>query len=292
MKRKLEVIRSPHTGYCFGVKRAMGLIEEGLVSSGRRLYSLGDVIHNPQAVENLHRQGVVPVSSLEEIEDHGTLIIRAHGVDPQFMEEARRRDIKFIDTTCPFVQKSQKYVRKMARESRQVLIIGDREHPEVKGICGHAGDDVRVINSADQARKTEIKDKAGIVIQTTFSHRKAEEIIEVLRRRITDLQVHDTICQATVLRREATLKLSRKVDLILVVGGKESSNTRRLFQMCVDEGINARFVENAGEIDPSWFKDCERIGLTTGTSTPDWVLEEVIVRLEEISNFPETGPPR
>jgi 4-hydroxy-3-methylbut-2-enyl diphosphate reductase len=279
----LEVIVSPITGFCFGVKRAMGLIAEGLGDGGRTIYSIGDVIHNPQAVEDLKSRGVIPVSSMDELSKGDTLIIRAHGVMPDLIEEARQRGIELIDTTCPFVQKSQKYVRRMAEEGRKVIIIGDSSHPEVRAISGQAGPDPVIISTIEEAGEVKGIERAGVVIQTTLSREKAMRIIRQLEKKIPDLRVHDTICQATVLRREATLELARDVDLVLVVGGKGSSNTKRLFQMCEEEGITARFIETADEIDPSWFRDGDRVGLTTGTSTPDWVIEDVLARLGEIS---------
>ncbi|MCK4236507.1 MAG: 4-hydroxy-3-methylbut-2-enyl diphosphate reductase [Candidatus Krumholzibacteria bacterium] len=288
MKRKLEVIRSPYTGYCFGVKRAMRLIEEGLKEHGRKIYTIGDVIHNPQAVERLKSRGVKPVSSLSEIEPGATLIIRAHGVHPDLMLEARKRRIQFIDTTCPFVQRSQKYARQLSDESYQVIIIGDSHHPEVQSISGHARENAIIINTVEEAEKLDRIEKVGIVIQTTFSHDKAMMIIETLGKKTDDIRVFDTICQATVLRREATLKLAESVDLMLVVGGRGSSNTRRLFQMCVDAGIPAKFIEAAEEIEDTWFNGCRMVGLTTGTSTPDWIIEKVLERMEEISSLHET----
>lgn len=279
----LEVIVSPITGFCFGVKRAMGLIAEGLGGGGRTIYSIGDVIHNTQAVEDLKSRGVTPVSSMDELSRGDTLIIRAHGVMPDLIEEARSRGIELIDTTCPFVQKSQKYVRQMAEEGRKVIIIGDSSHPEVRAISGQAGPGPVIISTIEEAEAVTGIERAGVVIQTTLSREKAMRIIGQLEKKIPDLRVHDTICQATVLRREATLELARDVDLVLVVGGKGSSNTKRLFQMCEEEGITSRFIETADEIDPSWFQDGDRVGLTTGTSTPDWVIEDVLARLGEIS---------
>ena len=280
----LEVIMSPITGFCFGVKRAMSLIEEGLGDGKRTIYSIGDVIHNPQAVEDLKSRGVIAVSSMDELSEGDTLIVRAHGVMPSLIEEARIRGIDLIDTTCPFVQKSQEYVRQMAAEGRKVIIIGDSSHPEVCAISGQAGSDPVIISTLEEAESVGVIDRAGVVIQTTFSHEKAMRIIYELEKSIGDLRVHDTICQATVLRREATLELASSVDMVLVVGGKGSSNTKRLYQMCVDEGLMARFIETADDIDTSWFKNGDRIGLTTGTSTPDWVIEEVLARLREISD--------
>ena len=280
----LEVILSPITGFCFGVKRAMSLIEEGLGDGEKTIYSIGDVIHNPQAVEALKSKGVIPVRSMDEMSAGDTLIIRAHGVMPDLIEEARKRGINLIDTTCPFVQKSQEYVRQMAEEGRKVIIIGDSSHPEVRAISGQAGPDPIIISTISEAESVGTIDRAGVVIQTTFSREKAMRIIDKLEKSIDDLGVHDTICQATVLRREATLDLAISVDIVLVVGGKGSSNTKRLYQMCIDDGITARFIETSADIDPSWFKDGDKIGLTTGTSTPDWVIENVLVRLREISD--------
>ena len=280
----LEVIVSPIIGFCFGVKRAMSLIDEGLGDGGKTLYSIGDVIHNPQAVEDLKSRGVIPVSSMDELSEGDTLIIRAHGVMPDLIEKARSKGINLIDTTCPFVQKSQKYVRKMADEGRKVIIIGDSIHPEVRAIFGQAGPDPVIISTLEEAQSVSGIDCAGVVVQTTLSREKAMMIVGELEKNIRDLRVHDTICQATVLRREATLELAHNVDMVLVVGGKGSSNTKRLFHMCSEKGITARFIETAEEIDPSWFEDGDRIGLTTGTSTPDWVIEDVLARLREISD--------
>ncbi|MBN2069833.1 MAG: 4-hydroxy-3-methylbut-2-enyl diphosphate reductase [Candidatus Krumholzibacteriota bacterium] len=280
MTRKIKIITSPHTGYCFGVKRAMRLIEERLESC--RLYSTGAVIHNPQAVERLQSRGVIPVSSIEEMKCGDTLIIRAHGVDPEMIEKCERMGIELIDTTCPFVKRIHDYVEEMSADSREIIILGDARHPEVKGIAGRAREKALILDSIESARIIEGIDKAGVVIQTTFPREKSRMIIEELEKRIGDLQVHDTICEATTMRRQATLSLAEEVDMILVVGGKESSNTRRLYQMCLDMDIPARFIETASEIEDSWFEGCDEVGLTTGTSTPGWVIEEVLTRLSEI----------
>jgi 4-hydroxy-3-methylbut-2-enyl diphosphate reductase len=284
MNRKLEIILSPYTGYCFGVKRAMRLIDRGLAEHPEsKIYTLGDIIHNSQAVERLRERGVEPVSSLEDIEEGSMLVIRAHGVQPEIIEEARARGIHLLDATCPFVQRSQNYVRKLVGESYRVIIIGDEEHPEVRSIAGHAGDDAIIIGRKEEADSIDPLEKAGVVIQTTFSKERAHDIISALEQRVEHLRVYDTICQATVLRREATLDLASHVDLMLVAGGKKSSNTKRLYQMCVDAGIPAQFVETADEIEESWFEGLSKIGLTTGTSTPEWIIEQVLERMDEIS---------
>jgi len=282
MKRKLEVITSPHAGYCFGVKRSMRLIDEGLACFGAPIYTLGDVIHNPPEVERLKTLGVRPVASLNDVEEGGTLILRAHGVHPDLIREAQQRGIRILDATCPFVQLSQNFVKRFSEASCPVIIIGDREHPEVRGIAGHAGGSAIIVKDVQEAADLEPLDRAGVVIQTTFARSEAEKIVGVLATRVRDLTVRDTICQATEVRLEATLVLARRVDLMLVVGGKNSSNTRRLYQVCVDAHVPVRFVESPHEVDPAWFISVRKIGLTTGTSTPDWLIKAVLERLDEM----------
>jgi small subunit ribosomal protein S1 len=283
MKRKLEVIVSPHLGYCFGVKRAMRLIEQGLDCFGGRIHTLGDVIHNPPEVERLKARGVVPVESLDEVEEGGTLVLRAHGVHPDIVCEAERRGIRILDATCPFVQRSQHFVKRFGEEPRAVIIIGDSTHPEVRGIAGHAGSRAIIVKNTAEAADIDPLERAGVVIQTTFPRDEAERIIAVLRQKVPDLIVRDTICQATEARREAALALAERVDLVLVVGGRNSSNTKRLFQVCVDAGVPTRLVESPDDIDPAWFANVKKVGITTGTSTPDWLIDAALARLQSIS---------
>ncbi len=283
MKRKLEVILSPHAGYCFGVKRAMRLRDQVLECFGGIIYTLGDVIHNPPEVGRLKARGVLPVESLDEVEEGATLVLRAHGVHPDIIREAERRGINILDATCPFVQRSQNFVKQFSEAWRTVIIIGDREHPEVKGIAGHAGSTVIIVNDTGEAERIPLFESAGVVIQTTFPRAEAERIIEALARKVADLSVHDTICQATEARREATLTLAKRVDLMLVVGGRNSSNTKRLHQVCTDAGVPTRFIESPDELDPAWLMDARRVGITTGTSTPDWLIDAVLERLKMIS---------
>ncbi len=283
MSRKLEIIRSPHTGYCFGVKRAMKMIEKGINNSSERIYTLGDIIHNPQEVRRLEEKGIKSVDSVEEVEAGSTLVLRAHGVRPEVVTRAEERGITVMDATCPFVQRSQRYVNKLLNDSFRIIILGDRNHPEVQSIAGHSNDNAVIINSMDEARKMDRMERAGVVIQTTLDGEFARKIVDVLRGRVKKLRIYDTICKATVLRREATLGLSGEVEIMLVVGGRNSANTRRLYNMCLENGIDAKFIETSDEIDPEWFENCKRVGITTGTSTPDWVIEGVINRMREIS---------
>ncbi|MDD4856512.1 MAG: 4-hydroxy-3-methylbut-2-enyl diphosphate reductase [Candidatus Krumholzibacteria bacterium] len=284
MKRKIEILTSSHAGYCFGVKRAMRLIEQGLASVGEPIYTLGDVIHNPPEVERLRARGVRSVASLEEVAAGGTLVLRAHGVHPDLIQEARRRGILILDATCPFVQRSQSFVKQYSEESLLVIIIGDRDHPEVQGIAGHAGKGVIIVRDEVEAASVVPIDKAGVVIQTTFARGDADKVIKVLSGRVRDLRVRDTICQATEARRAATLALAKKVDLMIVVGGRNSSNTKSLFQVCIDAHVPTHLIESADEIDSAWFERVRRIGLTTGTSTPDWLIDAVLARIAGVAD--------
>ena len=283
MNRKFDVVASPHIGYCFGVKRAMNIVEKGLRERDGKIYIIGEIIHNPQAVERLRNLGARSVAGIDEVESDGTLVIRAHGMSPEILEEARRRGIKLLDATCPFVHRSQSYVKELSNRSYDVIIIGDMEHPEVQGIAGHARGSVFIVKDLEDVGRIGRLKKAGLVVQTTFSPEKAQVIIEEIRKNVDELKVYDTICQATVARREATLELARQVDLMIIVGGRNSSNTRRLFQMCLDAGVESRFVERVEEIKPSWFEGVSLVGVSTGTSTPEWVIEGVMARLKEIS---------
>ncbi len=283
MNRKFEIITSAHAGYCFGVMRAMRLIEQGLEDVGSAIYTLGAVIHNPLEVDRLRSRGVRPVESLDDVPKGSTLVLRAHGVRPDLIADAETRGIRILDATCPFVQLSQRHARRFADESIPVIIIGDREHPEVRGLAGHAGPRAFIVRDAGEAERLAPLDRAGVVIQTTFSRREAEDIIAALRTRVRDLVVRDTICQATEARRDAMLNLARTVDLMLVIGGPNSSNTLRLHRACAESGVPARLVESARDIDPAWFESARRVGVTTGTSTPAWIIDAVVERLDEIS---------
>ena len=284
MIKKFEVIVSPHLGYCFGVKRAMKLLMEGVAKcGGDNIYTLGEIIHNPQAVEKIKNMGVRSAKSLSDIREGSTVVIRAHGVHPDILNAANRRKINVIDTTCPFVKRSQEYVQNLYAQDRPVIIIGDIKHPEVIGISGHVPNNPIVINSIEDALSLSSLRKAGVITQTTFSRENSDLIIEVLKNNIPDIKVYDTICQATVERRKATMRIAKKVDMLLIIGGKGSSNTKRLHMMCIDNGILSKHIEIPDDIDVRWFEGVAKIGLTTGTSTPDWIIEDVKKRLSVLA---------
>lgn len=282
MKRSIDIVLSPHAGYCFGVKRALRIVEEALSSFGPPIYTLGDLIHNPPEVARLREKGVRAVASLDEVPPGATLVLRAHGVDPGLARAAAERGVRVLDAACPFVQRSQSLARRMAEEGRRVIIVGDREHPEVRSVAAHAGS-AAIVGSRGDVEALPPVERAGVVVQTTFPRPEAEAVIEALRARVPDLRVNDTICGATEARRDAALELARRVGLMIVIGGRNSSNTKRLFRACGETGVAARLVESPADLDPAWFAGVSRVGVTTGTSTPDWLIEAVLRRLEELS---------
>ncbi|MDZ7859952.1 MAG: 4-hydroxy-3-methylbut-2-enyl diphosphate reductase [Candidatus Krumholzibacteriota bacterium] len=284
MNEKFKIITSPHMGYCFGVKRAIKLLMEGVSKyGGDNIYTLGEIIHNPQAVQKIKNMGVKSAKSLFDVSEGDTVVIRAHGVQRDIFDTARRRKINLIDTTCPFVKRSQEYVQRLYSQDRPVIIIGHSDHPEVIGISGHVPNKPIVIKSIEEAESLSSLSNAGVITQTTFSREKSDLVIEVLKNHIPDLIVYDTICQATVRRQIATMSIANEVDMMLVVGGKKSSNTKRLHMMCLENAISSKHIEVAAEIDPGWFEGVDKIGLTTGTSTPDWVIEDVEKKLSELA---------
>ena len=272
-RRKLKVEIAEHAGYCYGVERALTLAKEAARSKPPPIRTLGPIIHNPQVVKSLVKIGVEAVDSVEDLKS-GTMIIRTHGVDPQVIIDARRRGIKVVDATCPFVAKAQKRAAALKSEGYTVVIVGERNHPEVEGILSRVEGNALVVEKASDVEQLGDK-KVGVVVQTTQSVKNLKQIVSVLLPKTADLKVFNTICSATSQRQAAARKLADKADAMVVVGGKNSANTTRLAQICLERNPRTYHIETAEELDPIWFEGCELVGLTAGASTPDWLLEEV-----------------
>ncbi len=273
----MEIEIAKYSGYCYGVERAFNIVK---VASSRRngsIFTLGPIIHNKQAVDRLMKdQGVGSVESLEEA-DHGTVVIRTHGVPPQIIHQAKRKGLKVVDATCPFVKKAQSYAKKLVKEGYTVVIIGEKDHPEVIGIQACAGGSAGIIESEDEARSVPSDlEKLGIVIQTTQDAEKVARIIGLLSIKAKTIKIFNTICDATFYRQSAARNLANRVDMMLVVGGRHSGNTRRLFDICKETGVVTYHIETAHEIKKSWFRNVNKLGITAGASTPDFILEEVL----------------
>ncbi len=281
--KQLKIKVARQVGYCYGVKRALDMAGSAAESGRKPIYTLGPIIHNPQVVESLRSKGIAATDSLDTI-GAGTVIIRSHGVPPSVIQEAQERDIIVIDATCPFVKKAQKRAAEMAAEGYFVVILGEKDHPEVLGIMGHAGGHALVIEQPEDLRLIPLRErKIGLVTQTTQSAEKLQAVAGALSTQVAELKVFNTICNATARRQTDALELTDNVDVMLVVGGKNSANTSRLAQMCREAGTPTHHIETAGEIQNDWFAPGNVVGVTTGASTSPDILRDVIDALEIVS---------
>ncbi len=275
----MEVILADYLGFCYGVKRAIKIARENAAADGSAC-TLGPIIHNPQMVERLRREGVGTVDSLGEMQG-GTIIIRSHGVGPEVYEEAERMGLDFVDATCPHVRKAQLSAKSLVDEGYQVVIVGEKEHPEVRSIFDWSSRKAVIIETEDEAEALEPCNRLGIVSQTTFSGSRFRQIVMKLLDKSRDIRILRTICTATDQRQAAAMELAGKVDLMLVIGGKNSANTSRLAQLCAEQ-CRTYHIETAGELQDQWFDKIEKIGITAGASTPDWIIKEVYQKCQRI----------
>lgn len=273
----MEILLADKAGFCFGVKRAINTAFEAAV--GGRIFCLGPLIHNPQEVERLRRAGVETVDDFSSLKAGDSLIIRSHGVPPQVLAQARDRGLTIIDLTCPFVGKAQRDAEAMKKEGYQVVVVGEKKHPEVQSILGYAGDNAVVVEKAEDIEGLVFQGRVGIVTQTTQTYGNFSEIVLTLLRLCKELKIFNTICSSTKERQNAARVLAGQVDVMLVVGGRNSANTSRLADLCRQEGKPTHHIEVADEIRREWLKGATRVGVTAGASTPDWVVEGVIKKL-------------
>ena len=268
----LEVILADYLGFCYGVKRAIKIARENAAPDGSAC-TLGPIIHNPQMVERLKEEGVGTIDRLDDLK-RGKVIIRSHGVGPETYEKAEAMGLECVDATCPHVKKAQLSAKELAEEGRFVVIVGEKEHPEVHSIVQWAGGNVAVIETVAEAASLPNASRLGIISQTTFSGERFQEIVSALLDKSRDIRVMRTICTATDQRQRAARELASKVDVMLVIGGKNSANTTRLAQLCA-KICRTYHIETAEELRPAWFDKIEKIGITAGASTPDWIIKEV-----------------
>lgn len=268
----MEVILAEHLGFCYGVKRAIEIARENASPNGTSS-TLGPIIHNPQMVERLKNEGVGTVGSLDEMKD-GLVIIRSHGVGPKVYEDAESRGLELVDATCPHVKKAQLSAKLLSEEGYTVVIIGEKNHPEVKSIFEWTTRGAYIIETEAEAEKLPRIGKLGIVSQTTFSAERFQRIVSRLLEKSREIKILRTICTATDLRQTAALELAEKVDMMLVIGGKNSANTSRLAQICATK-CKTYHIETVAELQDDWMKGVNKIGITAGASTPDWIIKEV-----------------
>ncbi|HWR92855.1 MAG TPA: 4-hydroxy-3-methylbut-2-enyl diphosphate reductase [Desulfobacterales bacterium] len=277
----MKILLAKRAGFCFGVKRATQMAFEA-AGMDKKTYTLGPIIHSPQVVNRLEEMGVKVLKSLESM-DSGTIIIRSHGVAAGEIEEAVQKQLEIVDATCPFVKKAQEHVKSLSESGYGVVVVGDADHPEVQGIVSYGGDKVFVVGSGEEVRRLPKMNKIGVVAQTTQSFENLTNVVSECLLRGGEIRVFNTICDATAVRQEEAKELACQVDCMLVVGGFNSANTRRLAEVCAEIQPRTHHIETAAVIDAAWFAGVERVGVTAGASTPKWIIDEVVARIEGIN---------
>ena len=275
----MEITMAKSAGFCFGVKRAVDTVYEQ-IGTNEKVYTYGPIIHNTEVVEDLAAKGVEVIQSMEQLQSikDGVVIIRSHGVAKAVYDAIERQGLKCIDATCPFVKKIHKIVSKESADKRSMLIIGDESHPEVEGIKGWCKEPVTVIeNSADISDLLpKSNTRICIVAQTTFNYKKFKELVELLGEKGYDMIVANTICNATEERQSESKSIAKKVEAMLVVGDKNSSNTQKLYDICKDECENTYYIQTPSDLkSKKSFKSFNHVGITAGASTPKIIIEEV-----------------
>jgi 4-hydroxy-3-methylbut-2-enyl diphosphate reductase len=277
----MEIILAKQAGFCFGVKRATQMAFEA-ADKGEDTFTLGPIIHSPQVVQRLEEMGVKVLEDLSALAS-GTIIIRSHGVASEELDEAVRKKLKIVDATCPFVKKAQEHVKSLSQAGYDVVVVGDADHPEVQGIVSYAKGRVYVVGSGEEAARLPRMGKIGVVAQTTQSFENMKNVVNECLKKGGEIRVFHTICDATAVRQEEAKALARRVDCMIVIGGYNSANTKRLAEVCAELQPKTYHIETAQQLDPLWFEGVGRVGITAGASTPKWLIDEVMERIGQIN---------
>lgn len=276
----MKITLAKYGGFCFGVQRALDKVldmhEKEIDSS-----TYGSIIHNPVVVNMLAEKGINSVENIEECET-SHIVIRSHGVSPKVYEECEKHSLTVVDATCPFVSKIQKKAKECKEKSLELIIVGEKDHPETIGINGWYGDDAVVVNSTEEAQAIDKLSSACVVAQTTLPEEKFNDIINVLKDRVDTLEIFNSICSATKRRQKEALNISKECDIIFVVGGKNSSNTRKLFSICSEHCSNVYHIETIEDIPKIDYGEYHELGIISGASTPEWIIKEVYYTMSDI----------
>lgn len=280
---KVEVAKS--AGFCFGVQRAVDSVYSEIEKGKKPIYTFGPIIHNEQVVADLETKGIKVINTVDELKklNEGTVVIRSHGVPKEIYDILEKQHINIVDATCPFVKKIHNIVSDESKKDKVIIIIGNNNHPEVEGIKGWVEGPVFVINEEEQIEKIgDLKNKSVcIVSQTTFNHNKFKYLVEIIKKKGYDINVVNTICNATHVRQVEAQKIASKVDAMIVIGGKRSSNTQKLYDICEEECNNTYYIQTLDDLDLCELESLESIGITAGASTPKNIIEEVVLNVRD-----------
>jgi len=279
----MEVLLADEYGFCFGVERAVEMVEEAVTEGARPIRSLGPLIHNAQEMERLGEKGVSTINSPGEADNDTIAVIRAHGVTPQVQRDLEQRAAQVIDATCPFVTRVQHLAERAAEQGRDVVVAGNPDHPEMIGVVGYAPNNTYVVRDASEVALLPTLRSPLVVSQTTIKLKTFLEVAEAVRQRAdAEPQVVNTICSATRDRQDAARGLAGEVDAFYVIGGRHSSNSVKLLAVCQEQCEKSFLIETPSEINPDDLQGVSRVGVTAGASTPDWLIKQVVQRLNEI----------
>ena len=275
----MEVIVAKTAGFCFGVKRAVEKVYEQIENGKKPIFTYGPIIHNEEVVRDLSEKGVGVIDTKEELAalKEGVVVIRSHGVGKEIYDILEGNGVEIVDATCPFVKKIHNIVAEQCAAGHQVIIVGDEKHPEVQGIKGWGNESTKVIDSYEGFEKLSISPEVQLclVAQTTFNYNKFQELVEKISRTSYDINVLNTICNATQERQVEAKKIASQVDVMLVIGGKHSSNTQKLYEICQKECKNTYYIQTIGDLNPECISSACNVGITAGASTPNNIIEEV-----------------
>jgi (E)-4-hydroxy-3-methyl-but-2-enyl pyrophosphate reductase len=279
----MKVLLADEYGFCFGVERAVEMVEEAVAEGVRPIRSLGPLIHNAQEMERLGEKGVSTIDSPAEADADTIAVIRAHGVTPQVQRDLEQRAAKVIDATCPFVTRVQHLAERAAVQGRDVVVAGNPDHPEMIGVVGYAPNNTFVVRDAAEVASLPNLRSPLVVSQTTIKLKTFLEVAEAVRRKSdAEPQVVNTICSATRDRQDAARVLAGEVEAFYIIGGRHSSNSVKLLAVCQEQCEKSFLIETPSEINPSDLLGVDRVGVTAGASTPDWLIKQVVQRLNEI----------
>ena len=284
----MEIIRAKSAGFCFGVKRAVETVYEQVeVEKEKQIYTYGPIIHNAEVVKDMEAHGVKVINSEEELNklEDGLVIIRSHGVPKRVCDSLERRGVSYVDATCPFVKRIHNIVNEESAKGKQIIIIGDPKHPEVQGISGWVNGEAFIIQNMEEAEAFELphtktpeatkNQQICVVAQTTFNYKKFKELVEIILKKGYDINVLNTICNATKERQEEARSIAEEVDAMIVIGDRHSSNTQKLFEICEKACNNTYYIQTLGDLDMNQLRSVETVGITAGASTPNNIIEEV-----------------
>ncbi len=279
------IILAKNSGFCFGVKRAVDMVVKYHDSDGVKVSTLGPLIHNNDVIQRLrtHNIDYIDPAQISELSENDVVVIRSHGVTPDMIEKINQTGAKVVDATCPYVSTIHRKARRFHSLGYQIIIVGNKNHPEVKGINGWCDNEAIIVRDANDLGDVPLKNRVCVVAQTTEKLIKFQQVVDAVSKKCAEVEAFNTICSATKERQQSAVEVSRQVDLMIVIGGKHSSNTKKLYEISQENCAKTIFIENCAELDEKILLDetIKTIGVTAGASTPDWIIEAVINKINQ-----------